>query len=258
MQMASNDRSGLEGTPIFMAPELFDGSARPNEAADVHALGETCRAVHRDRVRVGRCEAVVAGKGPEWPADRRVIGSLRSFAACGYQTPPLAPSCRTFCSSSTRNDADADGDSDSDDRSSVDEIVRKLSLRERDRERRGREPGHAGAAGDRAVQDDPRRGRARRLPVPVQGDRHAAWLRHHRGGAERQVARRHRQVPRRQSDRLLCVQVRPGEQRAHQLYPQHGGVRGRVVHSAGQGPTQRQHSDRRPGPSGAHRLWLHL
>jgi serine/threonine protein kinase len=72
MQMASNDRSDFEGTPIYMAPELFDGSARPNEAADVHALGETCRAVHRDRVRVGRCEAVVAGKGPEWPAERRV------------------------------------------------------------------------------------------------------------------------------------------------------------------------------------------
>jgi hypothetical protein len=36
-----------------------------------------------------------------------------------------------FCLGSTRNDADADGDSDSDDRSSVDEIVRKLSLRER-------------------------------------------------------------------------------------------------------------------------------
>jgi hypothetical protein len=32
---------------------------------------------------------------------------------------------------STCNDADADSDSDSDDRSSVDEIVRKLSLRER-------------------------------------------------------------------------------------------------------------------------------
>jgi serine/threonine protein kinase len=135
MQMASNDRSGLEGTPINMALELFDGSARPNEATDVHALGETCRAVHRDRIPVGHCESrrrrqaarvVLSGACP--------IGSLRSFAACGHQTPPLAPSCRTFCSSSTRNDADADGDSDSDDRSSVDEIVRTLSLRERHEE----------------------------------------------------------------------------------------------------------------------------
>jgi hypothetical protein len=41
------------------------------------------------------------------------------------------PSCRTLCWSSTRNDAHADDDSDRDDRSSVDEIVRKLSLRGR-------------------------------------------------------------------------------------------------------------------------------
>jgi hypothetical protein len=131
MQMASNDRSGLEGTPINMALELFDGSARPNEATDVHALGETCRAVHRDRIPVGHCESrrrrqaarvVLSGACP--------IGSLRSFAACGHQTPPLAPSCRTLCWSSTRNDTQADDDSDSDDRSSVDEIVRTLSLRE--------------------------------------------------------------------------------------------------------------------------------
>jgi hypothetical protein len=29
MQMASNDRSGLEGTPINMAPELFDRQCAP-------------------------------------------------------------------------------------------------------------------------------------------------------------------------------------------------------------------------------------
>jgi hypothetical protein len=120
MQMASvDDRSGLEGTPIFMAPELFDGSACPNEATDTHALGMTCRAVRRDRVLVGHCES----RRRRQAARACPIGSLRLFAACGHQTPPLA-SCRKFCWSSTRNEAD---------------VVRKLSLRERHRQRERRE-----------------------------------------------------------------------------------------------------------------------
>ena len=103
-----------------MAPELFDGSACPNEATDMHALGMTCRAVRRDRV-------LVDGGTFRKPSSRQAaracpIGSLRLFAACGHQTPPLA-SCRKFCWSSTRNEAD---------------VVRKLSLRERHRQREKR------------------------------------------------------------------------------------------------------------------------
>jgi serine/threonine protein kinase len=79
MQMASNDRSGLEGTPIYMAPELFAGSARPSEATDVHALGmtfyETTSFVEpytEIAFPWDIAKAVVAGKRPEWPAERRV------------------------------------------------------------------------------------------------------------------------------------------------------------------------------------------
>jgi hypothetical protein len=101
-----------------MAPELFDGSACPNEATDTHTLGMTCRAERRDRVLVGHCES----RRRRQAARACPIRSLRLFAACGHQTPPLA-SCRKFCWSSTRNEAD---------------VVRKLSLRERHRQREKR------------------------------------------------------------------------------------------------------------------------
>jgi serine/threonine protein kinase len=139
MQMASNDRSGLEGTPIYMAPELFDGSARPNEATDVHALGMTfyeTTSFNKPYTEIAFpwdiAKAVVAGKRPEWPAERRVpdwfAALVRRMWAPDAATRPVVQDVLLELDA---HDADADSDSDGDKRSSVDDIVRKLSLRER-------------------------------------------------------------------------------------------------------------------------------
>jgi serine/threonine protein kinase len=141
MQMASNDRSGLEGTPIYMAPELFAGSARPSEATDVHALGmtfyETTSFVEpytEIAFPWDIAKAVVAGKRPEWPAERRVpdwfAALVRRMWAPDAATRPVVQDVLLELDA---HDADADSDSDGDKRSSVDDIVRKLSLRERQR-----------------------------------------------------------------------------------------------------------------------------
>jgi hypothetical protein len=92
MQMASNDRSGLEGTPIYMAPELFDrqraperGHRRPTCTRSA-GLAEPYTEI---ALPWDIAKAVVAGKRPEWPADRRVPDWFAVlFAACGRQVPP--------------------------------------------------------------------------------------------------------------------------------------------------------------------------
>jgi hypothetical protein len=122
----------MQLAPIDMAVELFDGSARTNEAADVHALGEACRVVHRDRVRVRHCESRRRRQ-----AARVARGAVRARLVRCARSPHVDTGRRRSFRRAGRfleldaHDADADGDSDSDDRSSVDEIVRKLSLRER-------------------------------------------------------------------------------------------------------------------------------
>jgi hypothetical protein len=97
MQLASNDRSCLEGTPIDMAPERFDRQRAPERG---HRRARARRDLS-SRTPRSRCRGTL--RKPSSPAARvgpRIgacpIGSLRSFAACGRQTAPLAPSCRTL------------------------------------------------------------------------------------------------------------------------------------------------------------------
>jgi serine/threonine protein kinase len=80
VQMASNDRSGLEGTPINMAPELFDPQRHRRDRAQAVAgrappcLRATCRSGRSRRRGFGQASAQRAGT-------RAPIGAFQAKAA---------------------------------------------------------------------------------------------------------------------------------------------------------------------------------
>jgi hypothetical protein len=72
---ADRTRSPIEGTPIYMAPQLFDRSARPSEQSDCYSLGATfyeAASLQEPFVEIAFAwdvaKAVAAGKRPQWPA----------------------------------------------------------------------------------------------------------------------------------------------------------------------------------------------
>jgi tRNA A-37 threonylcarbamoyl transferase component Bud32 len=75
MVAADRTRSPIEGTPIYMAPQLFDRSARPSEQSDCYSLGATfyeAASLQEPFVEIAFAwdvaKAVAAGKRPLWPA----------------------------------------------------------------------------------------------------------------------------------------------------------------------------------------------
>jgi hypothetical protein len=136
LQLASNDRSGLEGTPIDMAPELFDRQRAPERGhRRARARARLVEPYTEIALPWDIANTVVAGKRPEWRAERCVPDWFAALVRRMW-TPDAAARSAVQDVGARRATMQMRG-SDSDDRCSVDEIVRKLSLRDRHATRKG-------------------------------------------------------------------------------------------------------------------------
>lgn len=83
---SGGDHSGVQGTPVYMAPELFERSSRPCEASDCYSLGVTLfeiAALVEPHAEIAFAwdvaKAVQAGVRPTWPPERVVPATYKAL-----------------------------------------------------------------------------------------------------------------------------------------------------------------------------------